>query len=157
MGAVAQLVLDGAASLGVGGPVPEKIEGLEVISMVPVAASCHPLAAIRERITPAQARDHVQLVLTDRSDLTKGQEFGVFASQTWRIADLGSKHAFLLAGLGWGCMPETIVDDDLAAGRLVRLSSLDMFPGMYRFRALYRTDKHPGSRIVRACPAKSAS
>jgi DNA-binding transcriptional LysR family regulator len=149
MGAVAQLVLDGAASLGVGGPVPAKIEGLEeiplfLISMVPVAAPCHPLAAISERITPAQARDHVQLVLTDRSHLTKGQEFGVFASRTWHIADLRTKHAFLLAGLGWGWMPETMVDDDLAVGRLVRLSSLDMFPGMYRFRALYRTDKQPG-------------
>jgi len=147
MGALVQLVLDGAASLGVCGPVPAKIEGLEEIPLcyittLPVAAPRHPLAAISGRIKPAQARDHVQLVLTDRSHLTKGQDFGVVASQTWRLADIGAKHSLLLAGLGWGWMPETMVHNDLAAGRLVRLS-LDMFDG-YRLRALYRTDRHPG-------------
>jgi DNA-binding transcriptional LysR family regulator len=148
MGAVAQLVLDGAASLGVCGPVPAKIEGLEEIplcpvAMSPVAAPCHPLAAISGTITPAQMRDHLQLVLSDRSHLTKGQDFGVLAAQTWRLTDIGAKHALLLAGLGWGWMPETMVEDDLAAGRLVRLSS-DMFKGGYRLRAIYRTDQHPG-------------
>jgi hypothetical protein len=37
--------------------------------------------------------------------LTAGREFGVFSPRTWRLADLGAKHAFLLAGLGWGGMP----------------------------------------------------
>jgi hypothetical protein len=41
--------------------------------------SLPPLAAISERNTPAQARHHLQLVLTNWSHLTKGQEFGVFA------------------------------------------------------------------------------
>ncbi len=146
LGAVVQLVQDGTASLGVGGPVPTKIEGLEeiplcLLAMVPVAAPHHPLATISGRIMPAQARDHVQLVLTDRSRLTEGQDFGVVASRTWRLADIGAKHAMLLAGLGWGWMPEAMVDDDLAAGRLVRLT-LDMFSA--RLRALYRTDRHPG-------------
>src|SRR5438309_8177420 len=48
---------------------------------------------------------HRQLVLTDRSELSQGKEFGVFSANTWRLADLGAKHAFLRAGLGWGGMP----------------------------------------------------
>ena len=42
-------------------------------------------------------------------------------NRTWRLGDLGSKHALLLAGVGWGNMPEPMVHDDLASGRLKRL------------------------------------
>ena len=61
---------------------------------------------------------HVQLVLTDRTALTEGKNFGVLSPLTWRLADLGAKHAFLLAGFGWGHMPLPMVQDDIAAGRL---------------------------------------
>ena len=61
-------------------------------------------------------REHVQLVLTDRSALTAGRDFGVTAVRTWRIADLGAKHAMLLAALGWGSMPLHMVRSDLRRG-----------------------------------------
>jgi len=48
---------------------------------------------------------HVQLVLTDRSSLSNGTEIGVVSAKPWRLADLGEKHAFLKAGMGWGGMP----------------------------------------------------
>ena len=54
---------------------------------------------------PKEAREHVQLVLTDRSPLTRGKEYTVFAVKTWRLADLGARHAMLVAGLGWCSMP----------------------------------------------------
>lgn len=57
------------------------------------------------------------MVLTDRSSLTEGDDFGVLGARSWRLADLGAKHALLMAGVGWGNMPEPIVRDDLAAGR----------------------------------------
>jgi DNA-binding transcriptional LysR family regulator len=66
-------------------------------------------------------RDQVQLVLTDRSPLTGDRDYGVFSARTWRLADLGAKHAMLRAGLGWGGMPEHLVAEDIAAGRLKRL------------------------------------
>ena len=71
----------------------------------------------------------MQLVLTDRSSLSKGREFGVLSPQTWRLADLFAKHAFLLNALGWGGMPLHAVKDDLAAGRLVELQIEDIAPG----------------------------
>lgn len=37
--------------------------------------------------------------------------------------ELATKHALLLAGIGWGSLPDLLVEDDLAAGRLVRLPS----------------------------------
>ena len=60
-------------------------------------------------------------MLTDRSPLTKDVTFAVVATHTWRLADLGSKHMLLRGGVGWGNMPEHMVREDLARGRLVRI------------------------------------
>jgi DNA-binding transcriptional LysR family regulator len=147
LGAVTQLVLDRAATIGVSGPLDRVKEGIERIAlgeveMIPVAAPGHPLAT--GQVLPGAARDHVQLVLTDRSPLTEGEDFSVIGVRTWRLADLGAKHALLLAGIGWGNMPGSMVQDDLAAGRLVHLRVPDCPGGTYRFSAIYRTDTPPG-------------
>ena len=101
LGAVAQLLLDRTAVLGVGGPLAADIAGLERIDLgsvelIPVARPNHPLAG-EAGAMPGAAREHVQLVLTDRSTLTQGRDFAVASSRTWRLADLGAKHALLLA------------------------------------------------------------
>lgn len=149
LGAVAQLVLDGGARIGIGGPVFRRLDGLErgeigVVTLVPVAAPTHPLSQHTGPISARVARDYTQLVLTDRSRLTEGQEFAVLAVKTWRLADLGAKHALLLAGLGWGSMPEPMIREDLAGGRLVRLA-LDTWNNiLYRLESVHRTDTPPG-------------
>lgn len=126
LGATAQAVLDGTAQLGIAlefaAAVPElEVQPMGEIELVPVAAPGHPLARHEGRIPPEALRDHVQLVLTDRSRLTAGRDYSVFAVRTWRLADLGARHEMLLAGLGWGSMPAHMVDDDIAAGRLRKL------------------------------------
>jgi DNA-binding transcriptional LysR family regulator len=129
LGAAVQTVLDGVADIGLVaaiGDYPElRHSEVTEVELIPVAAPCHALAQLPGPLTPDVARDHVQLVLTDRSPLTAGKDHGVVAVRTWRLADLGAKHAMLLAGLGWGSMPRHMVDDDLAAGRLVRLDMSD--------------------------------
>ena len=127
LGAAVQRILDGSISLGIvadiacGSDELDRVPAFEV-ELVAVAAADHPLARLSGAIEPEACRDHVQLVLTDRSTLTQGQDHGVLAVSTWRLADLGAKHAMLLAGLGWGSMPEHMIADDVAAGRLVRLT-----------------------------------
>jgi len=149
LGAAAELVLKKTADIGITGPVHVCAELLETrqigaVKLVPVAAPSHPLAQAREAMPPRAVRDHVQLVLTDRSELTKDKEFGVISPRTWRLADLGAKHALLRAGVGWGSMPEAMVRDDLAAGRLVRLE-LDAWDHVaYPLQAIHRTDMAPG-------------
>ena len=126
LGATAQAVVDGTADLGIALEFAAAVPGLDTspmgeVELVPVAAPSHPLARIKGKIQPEAIRDHVQLVLTDRSKLTAGRDYSVFAVKTWRLADLGARHAMLVAGLGWGSMPRHMVADDLNAGRLVRL------------------------------------
>jgi len=131
LGAAYQPVLDGIASLGIVGSLPLKPanfkdEKLLSVAMVMVAAKDHPLAAHKGLIAKSEIARHVQLVLTDRSTLSRGREFGVLSASTWRLADLFAKHEFLLSGLGWGGMPLHAVKADLASGRLVALSIEDM-------------------------------
>jgi DNA-binding transcriptional LysR family regulator len=89
--------------------------------LVPVASPSHPLAKLPGKVPLDALRDHVQLVLADRSKLTEGRDYSVFAVRTWRLADLGARHEMLLAGLGWGSMPRHMIEEDLKAGRLKRL------------------------------------
>ena len=72
-GAVAACLLGGEAQLGVGGPVigdhPElEMQRIGSVELVPVAAPDHPLA--RRGVLPGEAREHLQLILSDRSDLS---------------------------------------------------------------------------------------
>src|SRR5882724_4563907 len=140
LGAVTQLVHSGIADIGISG-VEATLPGIERtkvggVELIPVAAPSHPLAAGRAQ-APGAARNFVQLVLTDRSTLTEGRDFSVIGDRTWRLGDLGSKHALLLAGIGWGNMPEPMVHDDLAVGRLKRLELADWPGGFYPMQAIY--------------------
>lgn len=148
LGAITAMVLDRTAVLGVSGPLAAGIEGVECIAagsvpMVPVAAPGHPLGQMT-RIAPGAGRDYTQLVLTDRSRFTEGQDFSVLSPKTWRLADLGAKHALLREGIGWGNMPLPMVEADIAAGILVRLSMPDHIGGTYRFAGVWRRDTPPG-------------
>ncbi len=147
LGAVTQLVLDGTATIGVSGPnvAADGTESIAIggVRLVPVAAPFHPLARLGGQARGA-AREHIQLVLSDRSKLTEGQDFGVVGPKTWRLADLGAKHALLLAGVGWGSMPAPMVTGDIEAGRLVELDLSDWWAATYPLRVLHRIDSPPG-------------
>jgi DNA-binding transcriptional LysR family regulator len=102
------------------------VEPLPAVDMIMVAAHDHPLASITGVIPKSELAKHVQLVLTDRSELTRGREFGVMSPLTWRLSDLFAKHSFLLKGLGWGGMPLHTVQRDLQDRKLVKLLIEDL-------------------------------
>jgi DNA-binding transcriptional LysR family regulator len=147
LSAVAQLVRQGGAIIGVGGGLLDVEPDLELIyvgkvKMIPVAAPNHPLA--HGPVAPSAARYHRQLILTVRTPFSEAPDVGVFSVGSWRLTDLGAKHALLLAGVGWGNMPEPNVEADLSAGRLVWLELPEARSGIYAFHAMYRTDRPPG-------------
>jgi DNA-binding transcriptional LysR family regulator len=123
---VTRLVENEVCPLGISTAISEQPEHLRrallaPVELVMVAAPEHPLARLPGRLTPEMLREHVQLVLTDRTSPNNLRDYGVYAAQTWRLADLSAKHALLLAGLGFGGMPLHLVQDELRAGTLVRL------------------------------------
>lgn len=167
LGGVFEPLLDGRASLGIAGPLPLmpgniSAERLSETGFVIVAARDHPLAAIEAPIPRTELAKHTQLVLTDRSTLSAGREFGVMSPATWRLSDLFAKHAFLLNGLGFGGMPLHTVQPDLDNGKLVVLDIEDAPPGglMLPMYAVYHTASPPGPagrwliERLKLCPSK---
>jgi len=150
MGGVIKPVIDRECSVGIIGSLPLvtdelQSEPLVELPFVSVVSPSHPLASRRGVIPASALSKHVQLVLTDRTVLTKGRDFGVLSPLTWRLADLGAKLAFLRAGLGWGHMPLHMVKADLNEGTLTRIRvegvARDVLMAM---RVVFRKDAPPG-------------
>jgi DNA-binding transcriptional LysR family regulator len=142
LGAVIQPLMDDRCRLAIVGSLPEipadcMSEYLLRVPAVAAVAPGHPRSV---------AAEHVQLVLTDRSTLTQGRDFGVLSPKLWRLADLGAKHAFLRAGLGWGFMPLHMVAVDFASGALkqIELEAHPTLGAAFSMRAVYRKDAPPG-------------
>ena len=151
LGGAYQPVIDGRCSLGIVGSLPDapasmSVEPLPAVDMIMVAARGHPLADIVGVVPKSELEKHVQLVLTDRTELTRGREFGVMSPLTWRLSDLFAKHSFLLKGLGWGGMPLHAVKQDLLDKKLVKLLIADIpEQGLaLPMFATYLTSKPPG-------------
>ncbi|MGT2477444.1 LysR family transcriptional regulator [Paraburkholderia terrae] len=167
LGGATKRILDGDCPLGVIGSalvVPDGLHAEKIVdvAMVTVVAPTHPLGGVARIIGMRELEYHVQLVLTDRTDLTEGKHFEVFSPRVWKMADLHAKHEFLLAGFGWGHMPLAMVKSDIASGALHRLR-LDKFepvmPSIPMFAA-YRKDTPPGPAgtwFVKALKSGSAA
>ena len=151
LGGAIKPVLDGRCSIGVIGSLPVipdtlTYERLPGIAFLMVAARDHALTCHRGKIPREVLGKHTQIVLTDRSELSLGREFGVMSPSTWRLADLFAKHHFLLKGLGWGGMPLHAVRKDLEEGRLSVLPIEDVPPdGLFLpMSAVWQTKSPPG-------------
>jgi DNA-binding transcriptional LysR family regulator len=133
--------------------LPDPRIELETLSFVPraaVAAPTHPLAARSKSgdpVTAAELADHLQIVVPDPSPLTEGRDFGVLSPGTWRVSDNATKHALILASVGWGSLPLWLVERDLAEGRLVRIAAVEFGPQgetLVRAYLAHRTDQPLG-------------
>ena len=111
LGGVIKPVLDRDGSIGVIGSlplVPDELqsEPLPSTPLVTVVSPSHPLAKNRGVVSVSVISKHVQLVLSDRTVLTAGRDFGVLSPLTWRLADLGAKNAWVPQGRpGMGIPP----------------------------------------------------
>jgi DNA-binding transcriptional LysR family regulator len=151
LGAGYEPVVDGRCNVGILAPLPIMFpslvsENIGQLSLVTVAAPDHPLASFKRRIPKVALAKHVQLVLTDRSELSAGHDYGVKSASTWRLADLSTKHAFLRDSVGWGNMPLHMVRSDLAEGALVSLDVEDVLPKGFSLTmaAFHRASEPPG-------------
>jgi DNA-binding transcriptional LysR family regulator len=151
LGAAIQPILDGRCSIGIIGSLPVipdtlSNERLPGIAFFMVAAHDHPLSSYKGKIPKEVLGKHTQIVLTDKSELSAGREFGVMSPATWRLADLFAKHHFLLNGLGWGGMPLHAVRKDLENGRLAVLPIEDVPPDglILPMSVVWQTKSPPG-------------
>lgn len=143
---VADLVLDGTCQIGLSGPIGSESDQLHRrylarLAMVPVAASTHLLAAISGPISTISLREHVQIVISERTARVDGEDHGVLSDVTWRVADATTKLSLISAGLGWGNLPFGMVRAMLQAGKLKRLVLEEVGPDPL-VASLYTITRH---------------
>jgi DNA-binding transcriptional LysR family regulator len=69
------------------------------------------------------------------------------------VSDKATKHALIVAGVGWGSLPLWLVERELAEGRLVRIAAAELGPQgetLVRAHLAHRTDQPLGpARLLR--------
>ncbi len=153
LGGAEQRLRDGAARLGIFTSQTPTIAGFTIeilppITLVPVVARDHPLAGTKGPIPREVLEEQVQLVLTDRTQITAGFSGGVISHRVWRFADLATRLDYLLAGFGWCNMPLHLVEGHIEAGRLTRLHLKDYDTLSLPISVAYLT-RHPPGRAGR--------
>ncbi len=149
LGSVTRLVLDRVCTIGACGPLPGRLDELisrplGAATIIPVAAPSHPLAAIRGPISSADVRDHVQLVLTDRSESHRGRRLR--RPQPSDVAARRSRRQVCAAAAGVGLGrhagapgPGGSLRGAAGAARRAGISGTPL-----RLFGLYRADSPPG-------------
>ena len=115
------------------------------VPLRPVVARGHPLARLGRPAERGDLAPWVQLVLSDPVD-AGGPDYGLAGDRLWRFVDLGRRLGFLLAGFGWCRMPGHLIEEHLAAGRLVALElAEDSTPAQgLTIHAAHLRDRVPG-------------
>lgn len=97
-------------------------EVLGSITLVPVVAAAHPLAAVAAPVPLDEVRRHVHLLITSPPGQQTPVDSGLIGAPLhWSFPDFASRLEGLRAGLGFAWMPTHLVEADLRAGTLVPL------------------------------------
>lgn len=121
-----EALLDGRADLLIaaagegpsgGGYVAEPMGSLHFVFAV---APEHPLAALDRPLTAADLREHRAIAVGDSARRISPRTVGlIFGQDTLTVPDVFSKHAYQLAGFGFGFLPEPYARPAIEAGLLV--------------------------------------
>jgi DNA-binding transcriptional LysR family regulator len=117
-------IVDGTADVVVTSRVPRGFLGdwLLETTFVAVAAPSHPLQQLGRPATRHDLSLHTQVVLRDSGTRAPRDEGFLGADVRWTVGSLEASRAAVEAGLAYAWLPDHVVADDLAAGRLARLA-----------------------------------
>jgi DNA-binding transcriptional LysR family regulator len=125
----------------------EKVEAAHFCSVriVPLARFDHPLATCGVPIPPVLLRTHPQIVLRDSARGSDSPSLNVLeGGLRWSVTDVAAKRDIILAGMGWGGLPEHVAAGDLADGVLVALQVPAFEVGAMEVFTMRRRDRAHG-------------
>lgn len=97
------------------------------IRMLPVCGKAHSFAHHRGAIPQSLVTQSTQIVLKSTVSKTKDVRAGIIdGTPIWRVTDFYTKKILLLRGVGWGFMPEHLVEQEIISGQLVPLEVDDL-------------------------------
>ncbi|KYF83446.1 LysR family transcriptional regulator, partial [Sorangium cellulosum] len=115
------------------------------VRVLPVARFDHPVATCGTPIPPALLRAHAQIVLRDSATGAASPSLNVLeGGLRWSVTDVAAKREVILAGMGWGGLPEHVAAGALAAGELVRLQVPEFKADVMELFVMRRRDRPHG-------------
>lgn len=98
------------------------------VRIIPVCAKDYPAMKLAAPISDESMQDFVQVVVSDKSSSTFQQSRDILEGGLRRtVSDFHAKKQIIEAGLGWGGLPEYLIQQELASGDLIALD-LTGFP-----------------------------
>ncbi len=115
------------------------------VTIRPVAAPGLAAGLASGVLSIAALQGHPQIVVAGTGGPRHEQSRDLLpGAQRWTVSDFAAKREVILAGLGWGGLPEHLIAADLAEGRLVPLE-VDGFPVRRSvIHAIRKRDVPPG-------------
>jgi DNA-binding transcriptional LysR family regulator len=96
---------------------------LFAVQVIPVVAPGFLRFPISHSITPDRMRDYVQCVIRDTARHSPARDYYlVEGARSWTVSDQLMKRELICQGMGWGHMPNYLVEGDLRDKRLLDIS-----------------------------------
>jgi DNA-binding transcriptional LysR family regulator len=96
---------------------------LQNVKLIPVVAPDFLSFPITDAISPEQMRDYVQCVIRDSARHSAPRDYYVMeGARSWTVSDQLMKKEVIVQGMGWGHMPDFLIQDELCAGSLLSIA-----------------------------------
>ncbi len=115
------------------------------VRIIPVARPQYPPAKRKAFNTADDMRPYVQVVVADSSSDDSEQTLDVLPEvRHWVVTDIAAKKEIILAGMGWGGLPEHVVSNELKTGEFVRVHVEGFEIRSSQLYIIRRTDRKVG-------------
>ena len=149
MGGSLEKLLQGEVQIAISTLDEVPLDQVEAVPLTPViiAPVAHPdFQAARDNNLKSDAEMHafVQIVVADSAQANQQSRGLLPGGLRWTVSDFATKKEILLAKMGWGGMPEHMVQPELDNGELVRLNIQSYPPAHVGHFAMRRRDTANG-------------
>jgi DNA-binding transcriptional LysR family regulator len=94
----------------------------DTVRVIPVSRPDYGPGARAGHHSADDVRGSVQVIVADSSIVGPGQTLDLIpGARHWTVTNLAAKKDIIMAGMGWGGLPEHVVEKELASGKLVRV------------------------------------
>jgi DNA-binding transcriptional LysR family regulator len=123
---------------------PDALEILPITSVKMLPVVCKELYDEKKLKSESDLLDIEQIVIADKAG-PKGQSFGLLdGGKKWRLSDANFKHDIILAGLGWGHLPEHTIAREVKEGKLIVLNFESIKPRELSINLIRLKKQHMG-------------
>ncbi len=150
MGGAIEKLLEGTIDVAITSLHDAPLDQLDVLPlstviMCPVAHPDFEPARNKKINTITEMQSYAQIVVADSSAKSAKRDRGVLpGGLRWTVSDFSTKKSILLSNMGWGGMPEHLIQAELANGTLVRLNVEGYPPTPVPHYLVRRRDKDVG-------------